>query len=73
MSDSKFELLTLELITKCMKEVSQELGTMAPDDTRLATALKEYSQLLQLRRAVRFATEPATAQLMDSLAREVGT
>ena len=47
MSDNKSEPLTVELITKCMKEVSQEIGVIAANDPRVATVLKEYSQLLQ--------------------------
>jgi hypothetical protein len=56
-----------------MNEVSEEHGMLAAHDSRLATALNEFSQLLQLRRAMKFATEPATAQLMDELAREMAT
>src|SRR5262249_26682490 len=73
MSDNKSEPRIVELITKCMKEVSQELGMMAADDPRLAMALNEFSQLLQLRRAVKFATTPAVELYIDELAREMAT
>jgi hypothetical protein len=58
MSDNESAPLTVELITRCIDELAQELGMMAADDPRLATALTEYSQLTQLRRAVKFASTP---------------
>ena len=73
MSDNKSAPLTVELITQCMKEVSKELGMMAADDPRLATALKEFSQLTQLRRAVKFAGTPVVELYMDELAPEMAT
>ena len=52
MSDNKSRLLTVELITKCMEEESQEIGIIVLDDPKLPTTLNEFSQLLQLRRAI---------------------
>ena len=46
---------------------------MTADDPRLATALTEYSQLMQVRRAVKFASTPVVEQYMDELAREMAT
>jgi len=40
---------------------------MNPDDPRGATILEELSLVTQLRRAVKFAREPAIVQLMTSL------
>jgi hypothetical protein len=58
MPDKNSEPLTLELITTCMNEAARELGTMDPDDPRGAALVAELSQLMQLRRAVRFASDP---------------
>jgi len=40
--------LTVELITRCINELAQEVGVMEPDNPRWATALEELFQLTQL-------------------------
>jgi hypothetical protein len=52
-----------------MNEAARELGTMDPDDPRGAALVAELSQLMQLRRAVRFANNPVVGQCMDEPAR----
>jgi hypothetical protein len=58
MSDNKSGALTVELITRCINELAQEVGVMEPDNPRWATVLEELFQLTQLRRAVKFASTP---------------
>ena len=50
-SDNRSGPLTVELITKCINELAQEVGVMEPDNPRWATVLEELFQLTQLRRA----------------------
>ena len=71
MSDNGSQPLTVELITRCINELAQEVGVMEPDNPRWATVLEELFQLTQLRRAVKFASTPVVELYMDELAREV--
>ena len=48
MSDSRSAPLSLDLISKTMKELAQEIGEMEPDDPKRAFFLKELSALTQL-------------------------
>ena len=73
MSDNKSQALSVELITNCMNELAGEVGVMDPDDPRRAAVLEELSRLTQLRRAVRFLTDPVAGQCMDELARKMAT
>ena len=50
--------INLELITKAMNDLAQEIGTMEPDDPKQTPFLKELSVLTQLRRSLKFAGEP---------------
>jgi len=63
----------LELITKTMNELAREVGIMELDDPNWVTILEELSELTQLRRAVKLATEPVIVQYMDELARGMVT
>jgi DNA repair ATPase RecN len=73
MSDTKSEALTVEVITRCIDELAQEVGAMEPDNPRWATVLEELFQLTQLWRAVKFASTPVVEQYTDELAREMTT
>jgi len=49
MSDSRSAALSLDLISKTMNELPQEIGVMEPDDPKRISFLKELSALTQLR------------------------
>jgi hypothetical protein len=46
---------------------------MDVDDPRRTTIFEEYALLAQLRRAAKLPNQPAAAQCMDELAREMAT
>ena len=73
MSDDNSGPLIVELITKCINELAQEVGVMEPDNPRWTTVLEELFQLTQLKRAVKFASTPVVELYMDELAREMAT
>jgi len=73
MSSSGYTDRHLELITRTMNELAQEIGTMEPDDPKRIYFLKELSELTQVRRMLKSATDELIGQHMDALARELAT
>jgi hypothetical protein len=73
MSDSRSAPLSLDLISKTMNELAQEIGEMEPDDPKRAFFLKELSALPQLRRSLKSAGDHFIGERMDELAREMTT
>jgi hypothetical protein len=73
MSDNKSGSRSVELITKLMNDLARKLGTMDPDDSRGDAIAAELSQLMQLKRSVRLASDPVIGHCMDELARVMAT
>ena len=73
MSDSRSAPLSLDLISKTMNELAQEIGEMEPDDPKRPFFLKELSALTQLRRSLKSAGDHFIGERMDELAREMTT
>jgi hypothetical protein len=59
----------LELISNSMNELAQELGIMEPDDPRRASFLEELSELTQVRRLLKSASDQLIGERMEALAR----
>jgi hypothetical protein len=73
MADGGYTERNLELITRTMNELAQEIGTMEPDDPKRTYFLKELSELTQVRRMLKSASDELIGQHMDALARELAT
>ena len=73
MSDEKSKTIVLEIVTTTMNEVAQELGAMELDDPRRASFVKELSDLMQVRRALRLGGNQSYGQRIDELACELTT
>jgi hypothetical protein len=73
MSDSRSAALSLDLISKTMNELPQEIGGMEPDDPKRVSFLKELSALTQLRRSLKSAGDHFIGERLDELAREMTT
>jgi len=56
-----------------MNELAKEVGLMEPDDPKRRYFLKELSELTQVRRILKSASDELIGQHMDALAREVAT
>jgi len=54
-----------------MNELAQELGIMEPDDPRRASFLEELSELTQVRRLLKSASDQLIGEHMEALAREM--
>ena len=73
MSGSGYTERNLELITRTMNELAKEVGLMEPDDPKRRYFLKELSELTQVRRILKSASDELIGQHMDALARELAT
>jgi hypothetical protein len=71
MSSSGYTDRHLELITTTMNELAKEVGMMEPDDPKRAYFLKELSELTQVRRLLKSASDELIGERMDALAREI--
>src|ERR1041384_2481468 len=54
-----------------MNELAKEVGMMEPDDPKRAYFLKELSELTQVRRLLKSASDELIGEQMDALAREI--
>ena len=57
MSGSGYTERNLELITRTMNELAKEVGLMEPDDPKRRYFLKELSELTQVRRILKSASD----------------